>query len=233
LLVALGAGTLLVVALAAVVALLARGRAEASADRRTPSSSSPVASSTAPVPALPAPPASPAPGDHGAGGLASTSLPVGHDGEAARLAFGGLVLERRAVGVTATYPAVSVTVAGGRALAHVQLPTANCLSPAAPADPVAAGCVSSLTEYADLPTPALRVTRAGNRLTLTGRFATYTRPNGSPPVYTGRVYDLTVTVVAGRAHRDGAAPASGTFTLGTDTARTVGGGTVNVVQRGR
>ena len=121
----------------------------------------------------------------------------------------------------------------GVTVCRVELRTANCLSPAAPADPVAAGCVSSLTEYADLPTPALGVARSGTRLTLTGRFATYTRPNGSPPVYTGRVYDLTVTVVAGRARRDGAVPASGTFSLGTDIARTVGGPTVNVVQLGR
>ena len=80
-----------------------------------------------------------------------------------RLTFGGIVLERRAVGVTATYPQVTVTSDGEEAVAHVELPTFNCLTDQAPADPVAAGCVASLTESADLATPELTVTRDGGR----------------------------------------------------------------------
>ena len=122
----------------------------------------------------------------------------------ARLAFGGLVVERQAVGTTVAYPMVSVTAAGdgGTALAHVRLPSWNCLAAEAPEDPEAAGCVRSRTEYADLPSPALTVTRDGEDLRLTGRFPTYTRPIGTAPAYTGRVYALTVTVSPAGPVRD-------------------------------
>src|SRR3712207_7295266 len=55
-------------------------------------------------------------------------------GVVARLAFGGIVVERQAVGTTVAYPSVSVTAAGdgGTALAHVRLPTWNCLTPEPP-----------------------------------------------------------------------------------------------------
>ena len=125
----------LLVALA-TASLLLVGTAAAVAAVTTEASS---ASSTAPVPAqVPAPgptwrapdvsgvPAEPAPGDPGAGRLAARSVPVGPDGALARAAFGGLVLERRGVGVTVAYPAVSVTateVGRGPALAHVLLPS--------------------------------------------------------------------------------------------------------------
>ena len=39
----------------------------------------------------------------------------------------------------------------------MELPTFNCLTDHAPADPVAAGCLRSLTEHGDLATPELEV----------------------------------------------------------------------------
>jgi hypothetical protein len=122
---------------------------------------------------------------------------------------------------------------GPAGLAHVRLPTFNCLRADVPADPVAAGCVPSVTQYADLPTPALRITRDGNRLELAGAFPTFVRPNGSPPAYTGRVYDLAVTVAAGRPLGAGRFVADGALSLGTETARTHLDGAVDVLSRGR
>ncbi|MEX5718135.1 hypothetical protein [Geodermatophilus maliterrae] len=203
----------------------------------------PAATATAPPPAprapapppappdLPAVPADPLPGEQGAGALAARSVPLGEDGVTARLTLDGLVLEQRAVGVTVTYPAVSVTVGGdGTALAHVRLPTWNCLGTTAPADPAAAGCTPTGVEYADLPTPALDVTRDGAALRLTGRFPTYTRANGTPPAYTGRVYPLTVTAAPAAFPRDGEAPAEGVLVLGTERAGTVGDRTVSRIR---
>ncbi|MDP9392048.1 MAG: hypothetical protein M3P89_11880, partial [Actinomycetota bacterium] len=139
----------------------------------------------------PADPA-PEPRQPGAGDLADVSVLPGRDGGAARLAFGGLVLEQRAVGITATYPALEVTWNRDEAVAHLRLPTYNCLTAAAPEDPVAAGCVPSVAEYADLPSPALEVKGDDGTVRLAGRFPTYLRPNGSPPVWTGRVYEFSV-----------------------------------------
>ncbi|WP_448610036.1 hypothetical protein [Geodermatophilus sp. URMC 60] len=187
----------------------------------------------APVPpALPAVPSDPLPGEGGAGVLAGRSVPLGEGGVVARLAFGGLVVERQAVGTTVAYPAVSVTTDGdgGTALAHLRLPTWNCLAAEPPGDPATAGCVRSRTEYADLPSPALTVTREGDDLRLTGRFPTYTRPVGTAPAYTGRVYDLAVTVSPAGPVFDGTAPAEGTVFLGTDRAASVEEPQLNVVR---
>jgi hypothetical protein len=182
-------------------------------------------------PSLPTVPADPLPGEGGAGVLADRSVPLGEDGVVARLAFGGLVVERQAVGTTVGYPMVSVTAAGdgGTALAHLRLPTWNCLTAEPPEDPAAAGCVRSRTEYADLPSPALTVTRDGADLRLTGRFSTYTRPIGTAPAYTGRVYDLAVTVSPTGPVHDGTAPAEGTVFLGTDRAESLDEPALNVV----
>jgi hypothetical protein len=176
---------------------------------------------TPPPPGFPALPAAPEPGDPGAGRLADRSVEVGPDGMRAELSFAGVVLERRAVGVTATYPTLRLTAADvpdGPAVAHVELPTFNCLTDEAPADPVAAGCLRTPVEYADLPTPALSVSRTGDGVRISGRFATYLRPNGSAPVWTGRVYPLTVTVVPGRS----AGATEGLLELGDDRARLSG-----------
>jgi hypothetical protein len=184
-----------------------------------PTSSAPPAAPTTARPELPPVPDDPLPGERGAGLLAARSVPLGRDGVTARLALGGLVLEQRAVGVTVGYPSVSVSVGtDGTALAHLRLPTWNCLGTTAPADPRAAGCAPTGTEYADLPSPALRVTRDGDGLRLTGRFPTYARPSGTPPAYTGRVYDLTVTVAPTGPAEDGEAPAGGALFLGTARA---------------
>jgi hypothetical protein len=133
------------------------------------------------------------------------------DGVAARLAFGGVVLERRAVGVTATYPRVEVTTDGDATVATVELPTWNCLTDQAPADPEAAGCTRSVTEVAELSTPELEVTGEDGEVRLTGDFATSLHANGSPPEPTGRTYRITVTASAGD-------PAEGVIELGDDSA---------------
>jgi hypothetical protein len=143
------------------------------------------------------------------------------DTVSARLAFGGVVLERHPVGVTVAYPRVQATTIGDRAVVEVELTTFNCLRGEAPEDPVTAGCTRSVTEHAELSTPELEVATDGAGLRLWGRFATLRRPNGSPPVATGRVYEVTVRV----APRDGTAgegqePATGLFELGDDRVGT-------------
>jgi hypothetical protein len=150
---------------------------------------------------------------------------------AARLTFGGLVLEPRAVGVTAAYPKVEVSTEGDRARARVEFPTFNCLSAAAPVDPVAAGCTPSVPEYAELRSPDLVITSDGDGFRVTGRFPTEVRPNGSAPVPTGRVYELriTVTPAAGTAP-DGWQPADGVLELGSARTETVGAPGVNVLR---
>lgn len=175
----------------------------------------------------------PAPGT--AGALASESVPVGDDGIAARLAFEGAVLERHAVGVTATYPGLRVSSDGRRAVAHLELPTFHCLAADAPADPVAAGCSRSVTEYADLGSPGLHATGSGDRLRVTGDFATYVRPNGGPPEWTGRTYRIEVTVRAvadGGTPHDDWQPAEGVLVLGDDRAGSTGDAEVNAVRLG-
>jgi hypothetical protein len=142
----------------------------------------------------------------------------------AHLTFGGVILERRAVGVTATYPRMQLTAEGERTVAHLELPTANCLTAEAPDDPVAARCTPAGTEYADLATPALVVRRQGGAVRISGRFETYLRPNGTPPVSTGRVYELELTVESVGDARPGSwVPATGVLHLGDDRAATTGG----------
>ncbi|NIH67723.1 hypothetical protein [Modestobacter marinus] len=179
----------------------------------TPDPSAPT--STAPDPDVTAPA-----DETAAGALALRSVPLGTDGVAATAAFGGVVLEERAVGLTVTYPSVSLTTDGRRSLAHVRLPTWNCLTAEPPADPVAAGCARSITEYADLPDPQLQVTRDGDRIELTGLFPTYTRPNGGPPGYTGRAYQLAASIGPDGPRRNGSTPATGVVRIGLDSAST-------------
>jgi hypothetical protein len=157
-------------------------------------------------------------------------VPLGEDGVAASVTFQGVVLEQRAVGLTVTYPSVSVTTDGRRSLAHVRFPTFNCLTAEPPADPMAAGCARSLTEYADLPGPQLQVSRDGDRIELVGLFPTYTRPNGSAPAYTGRAYQLTAAIAADGPEHDGSAPAAGVVRIGLDSAPTTADGGVNLLQ---
>lgn len=159
--------------------------------------------------------------------------PARPSGAAARLTFGGVVLEPRAVGVTATYPVIEVSTDGDRSRAQVEFPTFNCLTGEAPADPVTAGCTRARTEYAELASPDLVVRRDGERVEITGRFATELRPNGGPPTATGRVYELRITVTpAGGAADDGWRPARGVLALGTGRATTVDEPGVNVLRSG-
>ena len=144
------------------------------------------------------------------------------DGAAARITFGGVVLEPRAVGITATYPVVEVATNAGGARAQVEFPTYNCLTAEAPADPVAAGCTRSVTEYAELATPDLVVDRDGDGLRVRGRFPTEVRPNGGAAEPTGRSYDLRITVEpADGAPGHGWRPAEGVLELGAGRAATV------------
>jgi hypothetical protein len=161
----------------------------------------------------------------------SPASPTRGSGAEARLTFGGLVLEPRAVGVTATYPVVQISADGNRTRARVEFPTFNCLTADAPADPAAAGCTRSVTEYAELSGPDLVVDGGGDGLAVTGRFATEVHPNGGAPVATGRVYALrlTVTPAAGAAH-DGWRPAHGVLELGPGRATTVGEPGLNVLR---
>jgi hypothetical protein len=165
-----------------------------------------------------------------AGALALTSVPLGDSGVSATATFQGLLLEQRAVGLTVTYPGVSVTTDGSRSLAHVRLPTFNCLTPEPPADPAGANCVPTLTEYADLADPDLQVTRDGEGVELVGLFATYTRPNGGPPVYTGRAYRLTAAIAADEPPVEGSAAAVGVVRIGLDSAPSVAEPGVNRLQ---
>jgi hypothetical protein len=165
-----------------------------------------------------------------AAALAFESIPLGPDGVAASVTFEGVVLEQRAVGLTVTYPSVSVTTDGRRSLAHVRFPTFNCLTAEPPADPLAAGCVRSITEYADLPDPQLQVSRRGDRLELVGLFPTYTRPNGTAPGYTGRAYQLTVAISADGPGQDGRTPAVGVVRIGLDSAPTTDDREANLLQ---
>lgn len=154
-----------------------------------------------------------------AGDLAATDLVPGADGFSAEVSFAGVVLEPRAVGVTVAYPRVRVSGDGDATLAHVELEVWNCLDDAPPADPSAADCRRGLAEYADLPSPDLRAERTGDGVQLTGSFPTYTRPNGSAPVYTGRSYTLDVEL------RDRGGRVTGTLQLGDGQAAAEPGGT--------
>jgi hypothetical protein len=210
--------------------------AESSAAPSTTAASAPPGREAPPtVPADAPPPVAPSPApptaaETPAAALALSSVPLGSHGLTASVAFGGVVLEQRAVGLTVTYPSLSVSTDGARALAHVRLPTFNCLAGEPPEDPLAAGCVRSLTEYADLPTPQLRVDRNGDRLDVAGLFPTYTRPNGSAPAYTGRAYRLDATVSPAGAVDGSRATATGTLRIGMDSAGTTPEPGVNVVE---
>ena len=166
-----------------------------------------------------------------AGDLADVSVRPGRDGGAARLAFGGLVLEQRAVGITASYPALEVTWNRDGAVAHLRLPTYNCLTAAAPEDPVAAGCAPSMTEFADLPSPALELAEDDGTVRLSGRFPTYVRPNGSPPAWTGRVYEFSVRAAPVRGEPAGEwVRARGEIRLGDGRAPTLAGSEVRLLR---
>jgi hypothetical protein len=224
------------IALAAVALLLLGAAAVVAVSRQPVTAAAEPGTATPPSAAGPSvePPAAPTPDEQVAGGLAGTDVRVGARGVAADLRFGGLILERRAVGVTVTYPEVRLTASGrSGAVAHVRLPTWNCLAAAAPADPVAAGCTPTVAEYADLASPALTVHRDGARWRIHGRFPTYQRPNGTPPLWTGRVYELVIDVgpADGKPAR-GRVPADGTVRLGDDEARTTGGPGVTVLRYG-
>ncbi len=180
-------GTRYPVVAMAVTALVLVGAAAAVATARTP----------------------PRAGDEGHLGGSPEPHPTAHAGDvSAELTFEGIVLERHPVGVTVAYPRVLVTVRDGRPAAEVELPTFNCLRDTAPRDPVAAGCSRSAPEYAELAAPELTLRTDGDRLRLSGAFPTSRRPNGSPPVATGRVYELAVDV----------APRDGTAARGTEQA---------------
>ena len=176
----LAVGALLLVGIAAALAAVQRSPAAEPDTSTAPSSTSP--SSTSPSSTAPS---STAPSDGS------------REGVVARLAFGGVVLEEHAVGVTAAYPELEVGVDGeGREVARLRLPAVNCLAVAAPPEPGDPGCRAARTEFAELAAPALRVARDGDRLTVSGRFATSLRSPGAAAEPTGRSYEVAVTVTA-------------------------------------
>ncbi|WP_147251759.1 hypothetical protein [Blastococcus sp. TF02-8] len=131
------------------------------------------------------------------------------------LTAGGLVLQQRAVGITVTYPELSLSVERDTVALDLRLPTWNCLTATAPTDPAASGCIPSLVEHAELTTPELSVERDGNRLVLRGPATTELRPSGSAPESTGRVYEVELTVVLG-------AEPAGEIRIGTGSAQVTG-----------
>jgi hypothetical protein len=120
----------------------------------------------------------------------------------ARVAAPGLVLSRAPAGVVAAWPTAVLTVHGRRAALHLELPTANCLQPQAPAAPDGSGCLPTGTRAGELTTPALRVTRSGSRLVA----------SGTVPMPTGQRYDVTVALAPSPAG-DGTVGNRGTLTV--------------------
>jgi len=216
------AALVLLVASVTVMATAGTSSPAPAAGPGTPPSPEPSPSRAPSRAALPAVPPAPAPGDPGAGALAGTDLPAAHGGIRADLAFAGIVLERRAIGVTAAYPHVRISDEGGVALAHVELVTFNCLADAAPRNPVAAGCTRVVPQYAELTSPTLHVTRSGSGgLAVRGRFPTYVRPNGTPATWTGAVYGLRIEVTPRTPAKPGTdVPATGFLELGDGRAPT-------------
>ena len=215
------------VAVAVLIALVSRGGpAGDDPAGSAPAATEPVSEPTTDEPDTPVA----AVRDVPAGALAALSVPLGEEGMTARATFATILLEERAVGVTVTRPALSVSTDGERALAHLRLPTFNCLTRLPPADPDTAGCARAATEFADLTAPGLRMSRDGDRLELTGRFPTYTRPPGRAPAYTGRSYRLTASLAADGPIRDGRAPATGVLQLGGASATTTGVPGLDVLQ---
>ncbi|MGY1721908.1 hypothetical protein [Blastococcus sp. SYSU DS0533] len=174
-----------------------------------------VAAATAdPAPSAPSPGTPSAP----ATAAAASGVPV------ADLVVGGLVLEPRAVGVTATYPEVRLTTDAGAPRLELRLPTYNCLAAEAPADPVAAGCTATPVEHAVVEAADLRVTRDGEGWVVRGEAATVLRPGGSAPEATGRVYPLELTVAPeGTPAADGSWAAGGELRLGSGSAPVLAG----------
>ncbi|MGY2076824.1 hypothetical protein [Blastococcus sp. SYSU DS0828] len=157
--------------------------------------------------------------DRGTPGPAPTSDAGAPDALVADLVAGGLVLEPRAVGVTAAYPEARLTTSAGTARLELRLPTYNCLAAEAPADPVAAGCTATPVEHAVVEGEDLVVSRDGERWTVRGRAPTVLRPGGSAPEPTGRVYPLELTLVPqGAPAADSARAATGELRLGTGSA---------------
>jgi hypothetical protein len=116
----------------------------------------------------------------------------------ARMRFAGVVLQQHAVGVTVAFAEVELASDRDGAVARLTLPTWNCLAPEAPDDPAAAGCVPARTEYAELRSPALDVTRTDDGMRFSGDFPSSTRPTGGAPEPTGRAYRIEVWATADR-----------------------------------
>ena len=230
-----GAVALLVAAVVVAAAGGGRDSGPAAASLPAPVESAPAGTVTPGLdPTVPTTSAPPSATATEPGARALESVPLGGDGLAVSVSFGGVVLEQRAVGLTVTYPSLSVTTDGRRSLAHLRLPTYNCLTagPTAepPADPAAAGCATSLVEYAELGDPQLQVHRDGDRLDVAGLFPTYLRPTGSSAVWTDRAYQLTASTAPAGPVTEGRAAATGVVRIGLGSAQTVADLGVNVVQ---
>ena len=183
----LAVGALLLVGIAAALAAAQRSTGAAPDASTSPSSAAPTGGGA----------------DGGADGGSGK-------GVVARLAFGGVVLEEHAVGVTVAYPELELSVDDeGRDVARLRLPAVNCLAVAAPPEPGDPACRAARTEYAELTAPELRVEGDGDRLTVSGRFATSLRSPGATEEPTGRSYEVAVTVAATGDEDAGWRPAEG------------------------
>ena len=133
------------------------------------------------------------------------------DDDDARLSFGGIVLEERAVGVTVDLPRTGPRRRRRRTrAADLELPGRR-----GPRGTGRAGLRPGRTEYADLRAPDLEVRRVGDGLRITGEFPTVTHPTGSGPEATGRAYPIVVTVAPSDPARPGRwVPASADLELG-------------------
>jgi hypothetical protein len=139
-----------------------------------------------------------------------------------QLWYAGVVVGRDGAGLLVAYPAMQVSSTGGHTVAHLKVPLFRCAGRVAPGSPNFHGCVRRQVEYADLAAPAARITRRqGDRITIAGRFPTYTygrsvdRDPRLPVRWTGRTYLVRVDAEPGRALGAAAFAGLGTVTLGS------------------
>jgi hypothetical protein len=158
------------------------------------------------------------------GTLASWAAPGRTTRYSVQLWYAGVPVGRDGAGLLVAYPAMVVSSTGSRTVAHLKVPVFRCAGRVAQGSPNFHGCVRRQVEYADLAAPAARINRpAGDRITIVGRFPTYTygaavdRDPRLPMRWTGRTYLVRVDTEPGRALGGavGVFTGLGTVTLGS------------------
>ncbi len=162
------------------------------------------------------------------GTLAAWATPGRTADYSVQLWYAGVAVGRDGAGLLVTYPAMLVSSTGGRAVAHLKVPLFRCAGRIAQGSPNFHGCVRRQVEYADLAAPAVQISRrSGDRITIVGRFPTYTyglsvdRDPRASVRWTGRTYLVRVDAEPGRAlgGTDRAFAGLGTVTLGSGVRR--------------